>query len=435
MICPSRAVFINMNGPLSAQFGKFALVRNSDGSAGRLGDAFINSKNGITGNDDNKLRYGLLGDPAMKMPVYSYNVSTTSIYDTDITHPNVDIPVIPARSNPLIKGEITDSEGQPVTDFNGYVYLKLYDAEKVVETLGNGDNGKKMLYNDRKTKLYEGVTKVNNGLWEASVFMPSEIENNFTTGRITYYAISDDGREANGSTEDFYVYGYDGSTTDDNQGPEIHKFVLNHDNFKEGDVTYKTPVVYASFSDESGINISDAGIGHSLMLTLDDKTVYTDIINFYTPDINDNRKGSIMYQLPELEAGKHTLKLTVWDCANNSSYATINFNVAAVKNPDIYDITTAVNNNTSGIDFIISSDRPMASLGCELEVFDINGVRMWHSSSDQRTDSSSSLRMSWDYTTASGNKVNNGIYICRATVISPEGKSATKSKKIIIHNN
>ena len=79
------------------------------------------------------------------------------------------------------------------------------------------------------------------------------------------------------------------------------------------------------------------------------------------------------------------------------------------------------------MEFIISSDRPLASLKCEFEVFNINGVRVWHSSVDDRTDSSSALRLNWNYETAAGNRVDKGIYICRATVITPEGKTAKKS--------
>lgn len=432
MICPSRTVFISMNGTLSAQYGKYALLRNADGTPSRLGDSYINAKNAVSGNDDNKLRYALLGDPALKLPVYSFDVRPTEISGIDINDEEVDLPIIEARSNPIVKGVITDSEGNMADDFNGHVYIKLYDAEKVVETLGNGSDGKVVLYNDRKTKLYEGVTKVKDGEWELSIFMPPEIENNFTPGRMTFYALANDGREANGSTEKFYVYGFDENADEDIEGPEIIKFVLNHDNFKDGDVTYKTPVVYAVFSDESGINLSEAGIGHTMMLTLDGKTVYDDVLNFYTPDIDDSRMGSFTYQLPEIPAGKHTLTLSVWDCANNSSYATINFNVAAVKVPDIYDISTIFNADRDGVEFVISSDRPLAALGCKLEVFDINGVRVWHNTTEDRTGSDSTMRMTWDYTSAAGNKVDKGIYICRATLTSPEGKTASKSKKIVV---
>lgn len=432
MICPSRSVFINMNGNLSAQFGRFALLRNEDGTPTRLGDAYLSTKNAIVTSDDNKLRYALLGDPSMSMPVFSYDVVATSIYGTDVTDPGADLPVVEARSNPVVKGVVTDHNGEVASDFNGFIFVKLYDAEKVIETLGNGDAGAVMTYNDRKTKLFEGAARVENGEWELTVYMPMEIENNFTPGRMTFYALADDGREASGSSEKFYVYGFDADAPDDNRGPDIINFYLNREGFSNGDLTYKTPVVYATVSDESGINISDAGIGHALMLTLDDATIYSDILNFYTPDLFDSRKGSVVYQLPEIPAGKHKLTLSVWDCANNSTYATLEFNVAAVKEPDIYDIGTSFSADSSGVEFIINSDRPLASLTCELEVFDINGVRMWHNSTSDRTDSSSSLRLFWDYTTAAGNRVAKGIYLCRATVVSPEGKKAVKSKKIVI---
>lgn len=432
MICPSRSVFINMNGPLSVQFGRYALVRNEDGTPTRLGDSYRDMKNGIGSSDDNKLRYALIGDPAMRMPVYTYNVEATSLYDVDLTDPEAERPTIEARSNPTVKGIITDAAGNPATDFNGFVYLKLYDAEKVIETRGNGDAGRVMLYNDRKTRLFDGVAQVKEGQWETTIYMPSEIENNYTPGRISFYALADDGREANGATDQFYVYGYDENAPEDNRGPEILKFYLNNERFRDGDLTYKTPVVYATFSDDSGINISDAGIGHALMLSLDDKTVYSDIMNFYSPDLYDSRKGSFTYQLPEIAAGMHTLTLSVWDCANNSSYATLSFNVAAVKEPGIYDIDTAFSSDSSGVEFIINSDRALASLDCEMEVFDINGIRVWHTSASDRTGADSAIRLKWDYTTTAGNRVAKGIYICRATVVTPEGKMAKKSKKIVI---
>lgn len=431
MICPSRSVYINMNGPLSAQFGKFALTRNDDGSPVRLGDTYIRTKNGINSNDDNKLRYHLLGDPAMKMPVYSFDVETTSICDIDVTEEVADMPVIEARSKPVIKGVVKNADGSVASDFNGYLYLKLHDAEQVVETLGNGEDGEVMVYNDRKIKLYDGVTKVENGEWETVVFMPTEISNNFTQGRITYYALADDGREANGATDRFYVFGYDENAEEDTEGPIIHKFFLNNESFRDGDLSYKTPVVQAVFSDESGINLSEAGIGHTLTLTLDDKTVYSDVINFYTPDILDSSIGSFVYQMPELEAGRHTLRLTVWDCANNSSNATLSFNVAAVKDPDIFGISTSFNAN-SGVDFIISTDRPMASLRCDMEVYDTNGIRVWHNGADGRTDNSSTLKMNWDFTSTAGNRVSPGIYLCRVSVVSPEGRQAVKTKKIVV---
>lgn len=428
-ICPSRSVFISSNGPLSAQFGKSVF----DTSGGKtLGDVYRNSKNGLPGHEDNKLRYTLIGDPAMRMPIPENNVKVNTIKGVTLEEGIEELPVIEARSTPMITGVITDSEGNILEDFSGHLYIKLYDSEKVVTTNGNGPDGKVVEYNDRKTKLYEGITKIKNGQWEVKINMPSEIEENYTTGRMTYYAVSDDGREANGATEQFYVYGYDNNAPEDNEGPVITQFTLNSENFENGGITHTTPVVFATFNDESGINVSETGIGHQLSLTLDGKTVYNDVTDFYIPDPDDNRAGSIVYQLPEITPGKHELRLSVWDNANNSSYATLAFNVAVNKKPEIHNITAVYSSDYSGVDFIVSSDRPLSMLNCKVEIFDISGIKIWSNIADEKTSSSSSLTMHWNYTTASGQRLNKGIYVCRVTVESPEGGVTSKSKKIVV---
>lgn len=434
-ICPSRAVFISQNGPLSAQFGKQVFGTYSDGKPLRLGDVHVNAKNGMTNGDDNKLRYVLMGDPAMRMPIPEYNVIAEEIAGKDISEiseENPDLPVIEARSTPLVKGRVADHEGNIIPDFNGLVYIKLYDSMEVVETLGNGSEGKKVIYNDHKTKLYEGVTRVENGKWEVKINMPYEIRNLYNPGRMTFYAVADDGREANGATEKYMVYGFDKDAPEDNKGPQITLFTINNEDFEDGGVTTSTPVVYAAFTDESGINVSEAGIGHQLQLTLDGSKIFTDITDYYSPDPNDSNAGSIIYQLPELAPGKHELKLSVWDNANNSTYASLNFNVAVNKKPDIFSINAIYAPDKSGLDFVISSDRPLSKLTCKVEVFDLSGIRVWSTTKDERTAQDSSLRIKWNYTTNSGQRLNRGIYVCKVTVESPEGSTTSKGKKIVV---
>ena len=428
-ICPSRSVFISQNGPLTAQVGKYAYALEH---GTRLGDVYRNSKNGLNVFDDNKLRYALIGDPAMQMPIPTHNVSARLINETEINLPDVELPVIPARSTPVVSGEITDADGNKVSDFNGLLYIKLYDSEKVVTTRGNGSSGKVIEYNDRKTKLYEGVTKVTEGQWEVKINMPSEIEENYTPGRMTFYAVADDGREANGSTEKFYIYGYDSDAEEDLYGPRITQFTINSDDFTNGGLSHTTPVVFAAFTDESGINVSEAGIGHQLSLTLDGTTVYDDVTNFYIPDPEDPNGGSVIYQLPEITPGKHELKLSVWDNANNSTYSVLTFNVAVNKKPEIHNISTVYASDNSGVDFIVSSDRPLSMINCKVEVFDISGIKVWSTVGDNKTSTNSTLTVNWNYTTASGQRLEKGIYVCRVTVESPEGGVTSKSKKIVV---
>ena len=65
----------------------------------------------------------------------------------------------------------------------------------------------------------------------------------------------------------------------------------------------------AEVYDESGINISDAGIGHQMTITLDDKTVYTDVSSYFQPALGEFGRGFIAYPLSGLSEGEHSLRL------------------------------------------------------------------------------------------------------------------------------
>ncbi len=434
-VTPCRTVYIDMNGKLSHLVGEAMMKPDADGRSRRIGDIFVEAKNGYPSSDNtNKLRYVLIGNPAMRLPVPEYDVRLSSINDVDmaaIESPS-DYPTLGAQGKAALVGEIRDRDGNVATDFNGTVEISLYDAESAVATNGNGDAGVVSYYNDRKTLLYQGVAKVAEGKWSTTALLPSEIENNFAPAQFLFYAASDDLKEAHGENSCFYVYGFDESTEPDVTGPTISRFVLNRDDFTPGSVVHCSPVVLARVSDPSGINISDAGIGHKMTLVLDEKTYYDNLNSYYSPDPDDFTAGDITYQLADLTPGRHTLKLTVWDNAKNSSSAVIDFEVAVAKAPEIFTLTSDANPARDHVNFTLSTDRPMANVGCTVEVFDLNGRRVWISDRQTVTDSSAALSVPWDLCDSSGVRVERGIYIYRATITSPEGPSTSTARKLAV---
>ena len=56
------------------------------------------------------------------------------------------------------------------------------------------------------------------GKWKTIVTLPMEIENNYSPALISLYASDSKGREANGHTEQFYVYGFNDNISGDNEG-------------------------------------------------------------------------------------------------------------------------------------------------------------------------------------------------------------------------
>lgn len=432
LITPSRTVYINRNEYITDAMSAEFFRRDDDGLGQRLGDIVRLGKNNCRQKDDNMNRYHMMGDPALRMPVPRYTVTLDSIADRPVAAEQADSPVLQARSSVRITGRITDAEGNKVT-FNGPVQYTLFDAEKSVKTYGWGENGVEWVFNDRSSKLATGSASVRDGEWSATILMPTEIANNYTPALITLYAYDTTTlEEANGSSERIYVYGYDTDALEDSEGPEIENFCINSMSFADGDVVHADPIALATFSDNSGINISDAGIGHKMSLTLDGDKIYDDLGNFFEPDAEDDGKGSIAYPLPHLEPGDHTLKLTVWDNANNSSSASVNFKVGINLKPELTELNTVYDRDTDMLNVSLTTDRALSRLDFRLECFALDGLLLWSMERNAYCGKDSALSYSWDLTDSEGRRLPRGIYVLRSTVGTDEGITQTESKKIAI---
>lgn len=426
MIGASRPSYMSPNGNLNRAMSR--QVTAEDNEIVRLGDIYLNGKNAMK-NDNNKLLYLLMGDPAMRLPRPTNKVVVDFIGEHDLSDTKAEAAVLAARSRVKISGRVTDMSGNTLDTYNGTLVPMLYDAERVVETYGNGSEGEKRMYNDRKNLLYTGNVKVEQGRWETTILMPSEIDNNFSPALLSLYASSAESGEAHGYTDKLYVYGWDDSIVDE-EGPEIIAIGLNNTAFKNGGVVNTTPVFLSTVRDESGINISQAGIGHRITLSVDGTTVYDDLTDYYEADAEDATVGHIRYLLPEQSPGDHEAKLTVWDNAGNSTVATLNYRVSLTIPPTIYDVTPDVNSASTSVTFTISHDRPQNALSCNIEVYDLTGRKIWEGTSSANKNSESTT--TWNLTDSSGNRVPRGIYLYRARVKTADGIEATKTKKLAV---
>lgn len=433
-ICPSRTAFISQNGLLNASISRRIFARNSDGSPKRIGDVYREGKNGCAISGDNKLRFVLMGDPALLLPYPQLTVSIDSIAGIALENAaeNGNLPTLAARDKVTVKGRVINPDGAVASDFNGIAYPILFDAEVPVETYGNGANGKVMIYNDRKTRLYSGKTEVINGKWTATLMLPSAIENNYSPALLNVYACSDSGIEAAGATENLYVYGYSDDIEEDNEGPQISLLALNTPAFKNGQLVNPSPMVLAEISDPSGINVTPGAVGHSLTLTLDGKKTYSDVSDFYSPALSDPGAGSITYPLSDLEPGQHTLRLTAWDNANNSSCAEITFTVALGLAPDVIKLSASESPARTAVVFTIKHDRPGTRITGDITVHDLNGRHLRTLKTSEAAEGYGELQAEWDLRDHSGARVPNGIYIYRATVAMPDGSSTSAAHKLFV---
>lgn len=441
IISAVRPVYIYENGLLSNAFGRQLGARDANGRLLTVGEIYRRAKNNIltdTGahlSNINRLKFVLMGDPAMRLAT-PHNI----IDITEINGQTLDDSSNPVELNALqsatVKGIIRTPDGQPCTDFNGVVTITLYDAEYSTTTNGNPDadtEGKKVTFQQHGARLTAASTLVANGQFEVQISVPIDIKDNYRPATITTYAYSTDSdMEATGITDKLYVYGFDDTVTPDENPPVIDLMYLNHESFVNGDTTDASPMLIARVSDDVAINLSTAGIGHSMMVQLDGNKAYNDVSMYYTPSADGTGSGIINYPLNNLSKGKHTLMLRIWDTSANSATASIDFVVDDRAAPKIYDIYTDANPAHDKANFYITHDRPDQMATVTIQVFNMLGQPLWSSASTGVSDMSVSAPVTWDLTDYAGRRVNRGIYLYRATITVDGETFDTGSRRIAV---
>ncbi len=428
LITTTRVVYINENEALNQEIIRATFNRNKKNEYPRLGDILRIAKCNIQYNDSNKLNYTLLGDPALRLNYPDHQLKVTEINGLDITQ---ETPVVQARDSVLIKGVVYRPNGEKATDYNGILCPTIYDAEESIVSFGYGE-GIPIEFKTHNNRLYVGKDSISNGEFEISFRVPREINFSDQKGLINLYSYTESGQEGSGNESNFIVSGFNDSSNEDFDGPLIYYAYLNGESFEEGGAVNESPLFMADIFDESGINISDAGIGHQITITLDNKTVYTDVSSYFQPALGEFGRGTIAYPLNNLSEGSHTLKLKVWDTENNSSETTLSFVVEPGQKPTIYDLYADQNPARTSTNFYLRHNRPDALIHVTVVVYNLMGVEVWRHSSQGLSDMYRSFPITWELTNQNGTRVPGGVYVYKAFISTDKEHEATRSRKIAV---
>ncbi len=386
----------------------------------RIGDAFRQGKN-ASPRDENNLPYLLLGDPAIRLHYPTdYQVATTSLPDT-----------LSALTINTLEGCILTDEGDTATWFNGTVNVTVLDKLQTLRTLDNDqlipDRKVIVEFVDYPNTLFKGEARVENGLFACTFMVPKDIKYNYGQARIVYYAQDTmTMEEAIGHYEDFVVGGSSAVEIQDSIGPTVILY-LNNPAFVSGDKTNEYPHFYAQIADENGINTVGSGIGHDLLLVLDDDPTHSYVLNnYFTAEADSYQRGLVSYRLAEMTEGQHSLTFRAWDLLNNSSTAALQFEVVKGYALQIFSVLTYPNPvSTDGtINFVIQHDKPDDRLEARYMLFDLSGRKVW------------------EHTQVGGDKVilnmselnvHAGMYLYRVELKTPTTNYTSKTGKIMVY--
>ncbi|MBZ0243547.1 MAG: type IX secretion system sortase PorU, partial [Bacteroidales bacterium] len=133
LMTTTRLAFAHTNFALNKKVYA-AMFDRSDTAFKRLGDILRISKNPTSSSVYN---FVLLGDPALKLVYPESKVITKKVNNANAGSTEV---VLHAMAELSIEGEIHDPNGNLASDFNGYLYPKLFDKKTKFTTLGNSSD-------------------------------------------------------------------------------------------------------------------------------------------------------------------------------------------------------------------------------------------------------------------------------------------------------
>lgn len=425
LMTTTRLVYASPNYQLANTFTDY-LFEAVDGRTPTLGDLLMLSKdislNPITSsNGINYRNFSLLGDPAMRLAYPQYTVKTTQAPDT-----------ARALEKVTISGIVTNDYGQKQENFNGIVYPVIYDQRRQITTLDN-DNEGPFQFQDRTGIIFNGKAGVKNGEFEFSFVVPKDINFDFGTAKISYY--TDDRRiDGNGHDLTMVIGGIDENAKEDNTPPDVQLW-MNDENFVSGGITDESPSLYSRVFDESGINTVGSGIGHDITAVLDENTANPIILNdFYESDLDSYQSGTIKYPFSNLDEGRHTLSLKVWDVYNNSAEAYTEFVVAGSEELAIEHLLNYPNPFTTKTSFFFEHNAPGQSLEVRIQVFTVSGKLVKTIDGIHASDGFRTGPIDWNGRDDYGDAIGKGVYVYKVKVTAPSGESVDKFEKLVILN-
>ncbi|MCF0072154.1 type IX secretion system sortase PorU [Dyadobacter sp. CY261] len=353
-ISTTRPVYSSTNFALNKAFYE-ALLNAKSGQ--RLGDFFLQTKNNALAGSLNR-NFTLLADPSMILTPGKRSIRWAALPDT-----------LRALQKVTLGGEIFDPATNMVdVSFNGTARVVIYDKPIEFRTLGNEGNPE--TYTEFRSKLFDGSVSVKEGRFQSTLQMPKDIDYRAGTGRASIYAVRGDSI-SDASAQLAVIVGGSAPQQTDTIPPKLAGY-LNTPAFRDGDTVEPSSSLVLRMSDESGINISRAGIGHDITMTLND-TLTVVLNDYYVADLNNYQSGAIIYPLENLPAGKYIVRAKVWDAYTNFSEIAFGFLVGPAKGIQLNAFKVYPNPFQKDLTFELGHDRANEDVELIFNILLING--------------------------------------------------------------
>jgi len=380
------------------------LLNNKTANRIRLGEVLqIISCNG-SGINENNEKYVLFGDPALYLAMPSEQVTVNKLASDTLK----------TLSNIQLNGNVDNSS----LSFQGNGLVKLFDSERSVTRywIDKYNNERSMSYTLPGEILFNGQVKITEGQFSSRFFIPKDLNYAGSSGKITITGWNDEtAAEVGGYYAPIFYSGSESVL--DTTGPEIEIGFVNL-SFKNGDVVSPGNEFEIAIRDPLGINIAGQ-MGHDISFVFDNDENQSYIsTEYFTYDTDSDSSGTVIFQMPELAAGEHSVSVTAWDNGNNSSTITGIFNLLSSTDFALERVVNFPNPFAKTTDITFQLTHP-ATVICT--IYTVRGLKI-------RTLESNQIflpgfnSLYWNGEDDFGDTVAKGIYIYKIKARSSESK-------------
>lgn len=426
MFASTRPVYAISNETINRTFYN-QVFEVKGNSKPRLGEIIMHTKN----NEPDKaynLNYTLLGDPSMILAFPAADIVITSMNDLPLTDTSAD--TLHALDNFSISGEIREN-GRLNTDYNGTVFLSIFDKNSVIYTIATSEFPSRS-FELQNSLIFEGTASVTQGKFHNAFIVSKDISYTYGKGKISMYSTDGEENDAAGYYTSIVVGGSASNAIMDTTGPEIRLF-MDDTTFVSGGLTSSNTNLVALLSDESGINISNAGIGHDITCILNDNTGVISLNDYYTANKNNYKRGKVVFPFAGLVPGNHTVRIKAWDAYNNSSERSIDFQIVGGDQPQLSNAFNYPNPFSTLTTFQFDHNRAGEDLEVRIEIYSMTGHLVKTLESKIVVSGAHISEPSWDGRAEGGQPLEDGVYIYTIRIrFSQDGSEVNKHHKLVI---
>ncbi len=371
-----------------------------------VGNAILSTKLAYSSDPFNEYVYVLLGDPLLKI--------VPPARDSSMIVSSADRQRTALRARETV--EVDGSFSQP--DLAGEAELMVFDTDREYRL-------DSVSVSQRGSKIFRGAISVQNSGFEGGFIVPDDVTNG-DTGLAVAYIWDAAGKKAYTSYRSPLTLSDEAVQTVNSAPPAIELYLGSLD-FREGDTVGSRPTLIAKLSDENGINITGSS-GHNILLVIDNSLQPLAITEYFSYNVDSWTAGTLVYQLPELAEGNHTIQLIAFDGFNLPSVKSTGFVVKKSGELSLERFLIYPNpmQKETSLTFILSEDSEL-----NIGIYSISGKRLRQIKTSGRQGFNA---IKWDGRDEGGKRIANNTYFIKIKATNPGGKSIEKVERLVIYN-